>query len=706
MAKKLLYGFLVGLAAAAIAAGCRYAGWLAPPENMFWQWRVRAFAARTPPSERIQVILLDQNSLDWGRTENRWSWPWPREVYAPIFSFCARGGAKAVAFDWVFTEPSVYQVADDEALGAAFKSVPSSVAAMFLGRTSGDATAWPPDVPRNGPALRGLDDWLARGGAGEAVMPRASFPIPEVAAGAALLADVSGHADDDGIHRRTALFRVFDGAPVPSLGLAAYLAADPGADLRIEPGLLTVGPHRVPIDAAGRAILRYCGAGGRRPAFSAASIIQSELRLREGGTPTVDPAVFKDAYVFFGSSAEGLLDLRPTPASKVLPGVEIHATALDNLLSDRFLRDAPEGAALAATLLFGLLGGVLAALGRKARHSVLAFALCLPLPIAVGFAAYARGYWWPVAAGETAALLALIGAVVVNYATEGRQKAFIKSAFRHYLGPAVIDQIIADPARLRLGGEKRELTLFFSDIEKFSSFAEKLDPAALTSLLNEYLSDMTDIILEEGGYLDKYIGDAIVAYWNAPLSQPDHAIRACRAVLRCRRRLAEKREAYRRRAGVELKARIGIHTGEVTVGNMGSRDRFNYTVLGDAANLASRLEGANKAFGTYAMISEATWSRTEGKFAGRELGRLRVVGREAPVRVYEIMGLAGEALPAFVPDCERALALCAAGAWREARAIFERHPEDPVCAVYAVRCTAFASDPSRQWDGVWSLTEK
>ena len=152
---------------------------------------------------------------------------------------------------------------------------------------------------------------------------------------------------------------------------------------------------------------------------------------------------------------------------------------------------------------------------------------------------------------------------------------------------------------------------------------------------------MTDIILEEGGYLDKYIGDAIVAFWNAPLAQPDHAVRACRAALRCQRRLAEQREAYKQRTGVTIKARIGMNTGEVTVGNMGSRDRFNYTVLGDAANLASRLEGANKAFGTYAMISEATWSKTDGRFIGRELGQLRVVGREKPVRVFEIVGFAG-----------------------------------------------------------------
>jgi adenylate cyclase len=343
---------------------------------------------------------------------------------------------------------------------------------------------------------------------------------------------------------------------------------------------------------------------------------------------------------------------------------------------------------------------------RRASQSVVAFVVCVPIPVVIGFAAYAKGFWWPVAVGEAATVLALVGAVVVNYATEGRQKAFIKSAFKHYLGPAVIDQIIDDPSRLQLGGEKRELTLFFSDIEKFSSFSEKLDPATLTSLLNEYLTDMTDIILEEGGYLDKYIGDAIVAYWNAPLSQPDHAIRACRTVLRCQRRLAEKREVYKQRTGVTIKARIGMNTGEVTVGNMGSRDRFNYTVLGDAANLASRLEGANKAFGTYAMISEETWSETDGQFVGRELGQLRVVGREKPVRVYEIMGFAGEALPDFVPEYARALKFCAVGKLSDALRIFEHHPDDPPCVAYAAKCRMLLSDPSQKWDGIWSLTEK
>ena len=706
MLKKLLHGFLVGLAAAAVAAGCWHAGWLNQPEYMLWGWRVRVFARMTSPSEQVKVILLDQNSLDWGKTENRWSWPWPRQVYGPIFSFCQRGGAKAVAFDWVFTEPSVYEVTDDELLGAAFQSVPASVGALFLGRDSGDVTTWPEDVPASGLTIQGLDEWLKTARKWRLVAPRASFPIPDVATNAALLGDVSGDLDEDSVCRRTSLFKVFDGKPVPALSLAAYLAANKDQKLKIEPGWLFVGGKRVPIDAGGRAILYYRGRRGTHETYSAAAIIQSELRLQEGGKPPVDPSVFKDAYVFFGSSAPALMDLRPTPISRIHPGVEIHATALDNLISTLFLRDAPRDMVLLSTLLFGLLGGILVTISRRASQSIAAFVVCLPIPVALGFAAYAKGFWWQVAVGETATLLALVGGVVVNYATEGRQKAFIKSAFKHYLGPAVIDQIIDDPSRLQLGGEKRELTLFFSDIEKFSSFSEKLDPQTLTSLLNEYLTDMTDIILEEGGYLDKYIGDAIVAYWNAPLDQPDHAIRACRTVLRCQRRLAEKREVYKQRTGVTIKARIGMNTGEVTVGNMGSRDRFNYTVLGDAANLASRLEGANKAFGTYAMISEETWSKTEGQFVGRELGQLRVVGREKPVRVYEIMGFTGEPLPAFIPDYERGLKLCTEANWSEALKLFEKYPDDPPSRTYAAKCKLLLSDPSRKWDGVWSLTEK
>lgn len=709
MRKKLIQGSLVGLLAAGSFLAVWYEGALVTWEYTSWSLRVRTFAPHTPPHPQIKVILLDQTSLDWGKNVNGWPWPWPRTVYSAVIDFCRRGGAKAVAFDVLYTEPSAYDVADDLALGEALRRSSNFVGACFLSEQSGEATNWPAGYRPLAFPIQNLDPWLARHRAAQVVMSRATFPIPEVATNAALLANVHDRPDSDGLFRRAAQFRIFDGKTVPSLGLATYLVAEKMAGrtplLRLGHGWLEVGDLRVPIDDRGSTILRFCGTNGTHETYNAAAVIQSELRLQNGEKPSVDPAVFKDSYVFFGFSAPGLADLHSSPINRVYPGVEIHATYLDNLLTSAFLRDTPAATVAVATLLLGLLSGAMIAMARKASRMVLVFAVALPIPVLVALAAYQLGWWWPLVVSEGAVAAALSGGVVLNYATEGRQKAFLKRAFKHYLGAEVIEQIIANPARLKLGGEKRELTLFFSDIEKFSSFSEKLDPEPLTSLLNAYLTDMTDIILEEGGYLDKYIGDAIVAFWNAPADQPDQAIRAVRTVVRCQRRLAEQRAHYQQTWGVIIKARIGMNTGEVTVGNMGSRDRFNYTVLGDAANLAARLEGANKAFGTYVMISEATWMRTQGQFLGRELGRIRVVGREQPVRVYEVFGFAGETMPVFVPDFEAGLALCLAGQWPQALEHFERHPEDPPSVAYAAQCRKLMAG-GRSWDGIWSLTDK
>ncbi len=710
MLKRLLQGAAVGLLAAAAALLLWRAGALDGWENATWSWRVRAFAPKTPPHPQIKVILLDQASLEWGKKENGWPWPWPRTVYGAILDFCKRSGARSVAFDVLFTEPSTFEAADDVALGEAIRRAPGFVGALVFGTQSGTVTRWPDWPLPAGPSFDGIDVRSNAASSRALSMPRSTLPIPEVATNAALLASVSDQPDADGQFRRATLFHVFDGKVVPSLGLAACLAAEKGAGrmpaVRLHEGWLSVGNLRAPVDEAGRAILRFCGTNGAHETYSAAAVIQSELRLQAGEKPVLSPGVFTNAHVFFGFSAPGLLDLRPTPLSRVYPGTEIHATALDNLLRGGFLRSPPAAMVALATLLLGLGGGALITFSRKAWQSVLVFVVLLPAPVAAGFLAYPSGWWWPVVVTEGALAAALVGGVVLNYATEGRQKAFLRRAFKHYLGAEVIDRIVADPARLRLGGEKRELSIFFSDIEKFSSFSEKLDPETLTRLLNDYLSDMTDIILDEGGYLDKYIGDAIVAFWNAPAAQPDHATRAVRAVLRCQRMLAERRAAYQQQSGVLLKARIGMHTGTVTVGNMGSRDRFNYTILGDAANLASRLEGANKVFGCYNMVSEATWAQTHGAFAGRELGRIRVVGREQPVRVFETLGFAGEPLPPFAADFEAGLGSCLAGRWQEALERFQRHPEDPPSAVYAARCQAQLRGEASAWDGIWNLTEK
>lgn len=709
MRKKAWQGVWLGAASGILALFVHHLGWLNGWEAGTWSWRVRYFARSSEPSDLIRVILLDQTSLDWGKNENGLSWQWPRQVYVPILKFCARAGVRAVAFDVLYTEPSAYGKEDDALLGTAIAEVPAFVGAVFLSDKSGDATVWPTSAPppRFTKHFEIADDCRAQ--VASLQTARGVFPIPELATRATLLGNVSDEPDADGVFRRVRGFRWFDGQAVPSLGIATFLAAEMArgedAPLQWIPGCVRIGDYRIPVDDRLRMLLRYVGSNGMHKTYNAAAIIRSELQIESGEKPEVDPADLKDRYVLFGFSAPGLLDLRVTPISKVYPGVQIHATQLDNLLHQRFLRDPRPWIVWAGHLLMAMAAGFAGRLCKRWWHSVGTFVIGLPVPLLLGFAGYAFGVWWPVVVGELGIGLALLGAVVWNYATEGRQKAFIKQAFKHYISPDYIELLLENPDQLKLGGEKKQLSIFFSDLQGFSSFSEKLDPVALTEFLNEYLTDMTDIIQEECGTLDKYEGDAIIAFWNAPVTLPDHAVRACRAALRCQRRLAERNPEFASRYGHELRMRVGIHTGPVVVGNMGSRERFNYTILGDAANLASRLEGANKAFGTYLMISEDTWQQSMSAFAGRCLGKIRVVGRQTPVRVFEILGFSGDPLPPFLGAYERGFAWVEKREWRKALDEFAKAGTDPVSRKYAERCRELI-ERSELWDGVWNLTAK
>lgn len=709
MIKKLIYGVALTVLFTALSVWLWTNGWLDRWEYTTWNWRVLTKARPSPATEDIKVIVLDQSSLDWAH-EQGIGWPWPREVYVPIIQFALRGGARAVAFDVIYTESSSYGVEDDELLGETIRKGPPFVQAVALSDV-GRYAEWPAYVPDHSLQIRGLDEWLKGRETSGIVMRRTTFPIPEIATNATILGDVKGGQDRDSIIRRANVFRVFDDRAVPSLGLAAYMAAaSPDRrralpTMRIEDGILQVGKRRIPIDERGRSILRYRGKSGTHTKYTAAEIIQSELRMQAGETPAVSPIVFNNAYVFLGFSAPGLLDLRPTPISPVTPGVEVHTTILDNFLADDFVHMLPESWVLVSTFLLVLLATCGVLFVGKAWHTVVLFVIFLPLPWFIGFALYDFSIWWPIIVQTLAMALGMVGAVVVSYALEGRQKAFIKGAFKHYLSPDVIEQIMKDPDQLKLGGERRTLSIFFSDLAGFSAISEKLEPQGLTRLLNDYLTDMTDIILEEGGTLDKYEGDAIIAFWNAPLSQPDHAERAARTALRCQRKLAERRPEFSERTGVELYMRIGVNTGDVVVGNMGSRERFDYTVLGDAANLAARLEGANKQFGTATMLAETTWNGIGGSVIGREIGRITVVGRKTPERVFEVLGFNGETLAVPADEFEKALRLCDEQAWKEALKRFEQWPDDPLSCKYAERCKALA-DSGETWDNVWNLMEK
>jgi adenylate cyclase len=703
LARRSLWGALIGLGAGVILLVLQAAGWLAPLENVTWDWRARALAKPGETTNKVKVVVLDQASLDWALKTNGLSWPWPRQVYAPIVQFLARGGAKAVALDIIFSEPSNL-TGDDEALGQALHESGMAVGAVMLGRSTGHFKSWPPGWQAKLPALDG-DQTAPTELISALSTPRAVLPVEHIAAGCKALGNVMEEADRDQVIRRITPVRWFSGRAVLTLGLAAYC---PAGDCKLawDSGGLGIGGHFLPLDLEGRAVLNFRGPPGTHEKFSAAAIIQSELMLQEGRKPTVEPGLFKDCYVIVGFTAPGLHELRATPLSSNYPGLEVHATALDNLLSDDFITPTPFWLAALALMLLTLVSGLVAVRLDKTWQITLCFIAALAAPVLLGLAAYGQGWWWPVAAPFLAVLLTMLGIVVLKYSTEGRDRRFIKQVFRHYLSPEVIERILDDPSRLRLGGERRELSIYFSDLQGFTSISERMSSEDLTELLNDYLSEMTDIILDQGGTLDKYEGDAIIAFWNAPLDQPDHATRAVRAALLCQKALRDRQEEFAARAGGPLKARIGLNTGTVVVGNLGSKSRFDYTVLGDAANLASRLEGANKIFDTGILVSQTTWEQTGGAFAGRELGSVRVVGRKGPVKVYEPLGLEGDDTGHDNAAFSEGMYLMRKGRWDEAATIFHNLKDDPAAQAFLRRCRELMTQRAEIWDGVWEQSEK
>jgi adenylate cyclase len=531
-----------------------------------------------------------------------------------------------------------------------------------------------------------------------------------VATHAAVLATVYGNPDPDGIYRRLRPFSLFDGHVVPSLGLGALLGSTPVQSLSLTPQELSLTPalRPMPLDPSGCAILNFRGPSQTHKTVNIAAVIESELALVEGKKPLLDPLLFKDKYVFLGFTAPGLFDLRSSPIANVYPGVEIHATFLDNLLSGDFISQAPGWLTILMTILLACLGAVGVRLGRHAWQTILIMVLFIPIPALLGFMAYAHGIWLAVIVQYIAIAPALVATLALNYLIEGKQKRFIKGAFKQYLSPLVIEELVQHPERLKLGGELRELSIFFSDVRGFTSISERLNPEELTALLNNYLTAMTDIIYRHGGTVDKYEGDAIIAFWNAPLTQSNHAQLAVHTALECQAKLAELNPSYKSQIGSELYQRIGLNSGPVVVGNMGSRQRFNYTFLGDAGNLAARLEGINKQFGTSLLISHNTRTQLDESIAVREIARVQVVGRKEPVRVFEPM------LPTFAADHQKILDIFAhglakyhEGSLTDALELFASiESQDAPAEAYVRRCRSLLAHPPADWTGVWVMTEK
>ncbi len=438
----------------------------------------------------------------------------------------------------------------------------------------------------------------------------------------------------------------------------------------------------------------------------------------------IRPGQIEGRIFFIHAAATALRDLKPSPVDRHHLGGEITANFLDNLLNADFIRRSPSWASALVTLLLCLLLSVgvflVSALTRSAGWvSVLSMLLSTMVVLVYSFLSYTlyktSGLWIDVFQPSVWGLLAWGVALGANFYQEGKSRRFVQDALGRYTAPDIVKELMSNPKALSLDwGEKRELTVFFSDLQSFTSISERLSAEQLVHLLNDYLTEMTDIILASGGIVDKYIGDAIMAFWGAPYDDPDHAMNACRATLKMQQRIKELHPKWEAEYGENILARCGLNTGQAVAGNMGSRHKFNYTLMGDTVNLASRFEGANKPYGTLVMIGEGTYEVVKDQVVTRELDLLAVKGKEHPVRVYELMALAEDAHEKTLSLAARfnsALDIYRQTKFEEAMAefltIMEDHGGDGPSKLYAQRCRDYIRNPPPlDWDGVYRMKTK
>ncbi len=460
-------------------------------------------------------------------------------------------------------------------------------------------------------------------------------------------------------------------------------------------------------DAVGRMMINYEGGVATYPYVSIADVVRHKFT----------PGTFTGKIVLVGATATGIGDLRSTPFGGInYPGVEIHANVIDNILNRYFLlRGANQVAVdLLLILLFGVPLGLWLAL---AQPRSMLFGLLLLVPFGVGvWYAFLHGWWlnFIVPAGT---LVANVGLVAMYRAlVEEKEKRRVRGAFQQYLSPEVIRRLLENPDLV--SPRKTNVTVMFSDVRGFTSISEKLDAQELAALLNEYLTDMTQIVFRHNGTLDKYIGDALMAFWGAPFEVRDHATQGCRAALEMIARLKELQRKWKSEGRPVLDIGVGLCTGVASVGNMGSELRYGYTALGDTVNLSSRLEGLNKEYATHILLSDTTHAAAgDSLFVFRELDLIRVKGKSQPVTLYELMAARGTP-EGDASDLEERLEYFAQGRacyrerrWQDAQIVFEklleRWPEDGPARVYLNRCREYlVVGPQEDWDGVYVMTHK
>ena len=693
--KKTILSLLLALLAFFIALilSVTEAFWLLELKTYDLRFSLRG--ARPDPDSNIVIVAIDDQTF----ASIPARFPYPRSLYARIIENLLEAGARLIVVDIEFTEPDAQNPQEDIRLAEAIAYAGNIILAGKI------VTEFGYNDIRNTYLLKPLDILLESG---------ASWALVNVI------------EDPDGFIRRYFLYQPHNNRFYYPLAIAAYQALlDTSAQVEINNGVARLGDLNIP-KIFNTMLINYRGPAGTFPTYSLSSVLD-DADYDLGPDEDTDIfelhkmwGTFKDKVVFIGASAEELQDNKFTPffqfrgRRQKMPGVEIHANALSMLLHGDFIARLERHWNLLIMLVLAFLLTFLGVQARPLVASIFAFLITLSYLAAI-LVAFIKLRVWIDAVGPLASIfLSYVGGVAYRVTLERQEKGRVKRVFQQYVAKSVVENMLASGEMPRFGGERRELTVLFSDIRSFTSYCERHEPENVVYTLNEYLTAMVDIIFRYQGTLDKFVGDEIMALYGAPLYFEDHAIKACETACEMISNLRELQKKWSRDSRDFFQIGIGINTGKMIVGNLGSQQLFDYTVIGDEVNLAARLEGANKQYWTSIIISESTYEQAKSKARARELDLVRVKGKKKPVKIYELRSMSP--LPQIEEDLiigvyTEGLALYKQRRWYEAIKEFKRilkyFPSDGPSRVYIKRCLDFIENPPPDdWDGVYEFKTK
>jgi len=677
-------------------------------------YRFRNFTIPERADSNIVLVSIDNTSLAFFKKYGIF-WKWPRNVYGIVVDYFKAAGAKTVIFDMMFDDPDIDRAETDarETDGAFAQSVKSAGNVILGAEFTMNETDITPDISQFSLNLRANKTIYSANFQGGIV------PIDTLLHATKSIGFLNIEPDEDGIIRRVPLVYKYLDNFYPQVAFGAYILHNYYDEITFSNRSCNAKNSTIPLVSQSKYFINWYGPGGKEGVFSYypfAAVFQSALATRQGNEPTLPFTTFKDKNIIIGATASGLSDLRSTPFINPYPGMEIWATVLSNMLNKDFITIIPGWINFLHTILVTFITFIIFT-RLKPKTANLMMVLVVVYVIGISLLLWSAGrIMLNMSMPFIGFILSYGYTATVSYIMEGRSKRDIKKVFTRYLHPDVIENLLVNPDQVKIGGDSITATVLFTDIASFTTFSEGKTPVELVTYLNEYFDKLTGIVLKNDGLLDKYTGDGIMAMFGAPIERKDHALMACNSALEHRKyceELQRSKDKYSPADNFHIHTRIGLNSGQIVAGNIGSKNRMDYTAIGDNVNLAARLEGVNKIYKTQIMMSEATYELIKDTFLCRELDRLRVKGKTEPTSVYELVDEnTPEAIEKnrWITEYEKALEYYRRAEWNKAIDIFEKLSENPIndkaSAVMLERCREFKHDKPKDWDGIFTLEVK